>query len=49
MIFFFYKMNKINKSDIYCIKCLTVIDNSTNIQLNKDKVQINRLHSNCID
>ena len=34
-------MNKMNKSDIYCIKCLTVIDNSTNIQLNKGKVQIN--------
>lgn len=27
-------MNKMNKPDLDCIKCLTVIDNSTNIQVN---------------
>ena len=27
------EMNKMNKTDCYCIKCLNVTDNSTNIEL----------------
>ena len=30
-IMYMYKMNQMNKTDLYCTKCLNVTDDSTNV------------------
>ena len=42
------KMNKINKMDLYCIKCLKVADNRTVIELKYETDGINRLCYNWV-
>ena len=41
-------MNKINKMDLYCIKCPKVADNSTVIELKYETDGINRLCYNWV-
>ena len=48
-IFFHIQYKQNEKIDFYCTKCLKITENSTNIQLKYDKVQINKHHSNRID
>ena len=41
-----YKMNKINTIDLYCIKCLKLKNNSSNIKIKHEIDGINRLFLN---